>query len=773
MTEAALTHAKQDEARTPAALLWIVRAVWASALIAAVTAMVAGAMLGLSGPLPECPAHPCSAGILYAVDLPLIPVDAVSPTLVRFLHAALGIGTQATFLVASAFFVITRRNSLLSLLAALTMTIFGGLVLAPFDTLLFEDSFWSQIFNRWVVVTYQQVLFYAFVLLLLLFPDGRLVPNRPRLVLAGALVGLLMPLNDQMFPSPLRLVGFADAFGSLGLGLWAQIHRYRRVASPAERRQTKWIVVGFGGVILGMVGGVISQSFFQPGDGGGGRLLFLLVGVPILRGFELLMPISYLVSIHRFRLWDTDRVITRALLYATLGIGLLAAYIGLIFGFGRVVAFVAGRHAGEGPAVAAVAAIIIALVAYRSHRRFERVINGVIHRREIDRARYLDWISAELDRARPAADVAALLTSRTVTEMELADAWLLLSPEIEHDIAPTALPATPQVLFERLGSHEMPLGLTTPEERMLTPAEPLIAEDADLVAWHAAGARLLIPLRGSTSLDADAAESPLVGIWVIGRRRHDDLFEGADMKTFDRVGRAAAIVLDYARLHQRLNRAALLRRYLSPQIADSILAGELDVELTANRKSLTVFFSDIRGFTAMSERMEPEELVSRINEYLEAMTEIVFDHGGTLDKYIGDAIMVFVGDPFEYEDHQARAVAMALEMRVRLEQLRLQWSEAGDDELAIGIGITTGYVTVGNIGSAARTEYTVLGNYVNLASRLADRAAPGQILVSDRTYAAVRDTVDGRQIDEVELKGVSRPVRVYEILGVRESGSSA
>jgi class 3 adenylate cyclase len=149
--------------------------------------------------------------------------------------------------------------------------------------------------------------------------------------------------------------------------------------------------------------------------------------------------------------------------------------------------------------------------------------------------------------------------------------------------------------------------------------------------------------------------------------------------------------------------------------------------------------------------------------YLTAMTDIVFKWGGTLDKYIGDAIMVFFGDPVVYEDDAERAVRMALEMRIKLGELQKLWFVREEETLTIGMGISTGYVTVGNIGSANRLEYTVIGNHVNLASRLASRASAGQILVSERTLVSVRDIVEAKEIDEIELKGVSRPTKIYEI----------
>ena len=186
-----------------------------------------------------------------------------------------------------------------------------------------------------------------------------------------------------------------------------------------------------------------------------------------------------------------------------------------------------------------------------------------------------------------------------------------------------------------------------------------------------------------------------------------------------------------------LERAHRLKRYLSPQLAESIVAGERDVTLAPSRKFLTTFFSDVRGFTSASERMEPEELIDELNDYLSEMTEIVFRHGGTLDKYVGDAVMVFFGDPIPQHDHAERAVRMAFEMRDRMTNLQDRWQRRYHEAFKIGIGIATGWVTVGDIGSPARSDYTVLGNEVNLASRLSDHAAAGQILVTERTMTEV------------------------------------
>jgi class 3 adenylate cyclase/CHASE3 domain sensor protein len=215
----------------------------------------------------------------------------------------------------------------------------------------------------------------------------------------------------------------------------------------------------------------------------------------------------------------------------------------------------------------------------------------------------------------------------------------------------------------------------------------------------------------------------------------------------------------------QLRRAEQLRRYLAPQVADAVLEGGTTVALTSTRRNLTILFANIRGFTSMSERMEPEELIDGLNQHFTVMTDVVFRHGGTLDKYVGDGILAFFGDPIPFEDHAERAVATALEMRQSLRSLRARWTLQRDEEVNVGIGISTGYVTVGNIGSTTRTEYTVIGSHVRLASHLAQIAGPDQILVSDQTLAVpdVRERVHSVSLEAISLEGFRQPVNIFEI----------
>lgn len=210
-----------------------------------------------------------------------------------------------------------------------------------------------------------------------------------------------------------------------------------------------------------------------------------------------------------------------------------------------------------------------------------------------------------------------------------------------------------------------------------------------------------------------------------------------------------------------------LSRYLSPQIRESIFSGKQEGKIESHRKKLTVFFSDIRNFTATTDRMETEDLTSLLNNYLEEMSQIALKYGATIDKYIGDAIMIFFGDPEsmgEKEDAIA-CVEMAIEMRERIRELQKTWIDRGIAEpFHIRMGINTGFCTVGNFGSNERMEYTIIGSQVNLASRLESAAEPDQILISQETFANIKDKIYCEKKEIISAKGIHYDVQTYQVI---------
>jgi len=215
-----------------------------------------------------------------------------------------------------------------------------------------------------------------------------------------------------------------------------------------------------------------------------------------------------------------------------------------------------------------------------------------------------------------------------------------------------------------------------------------------------------------------------------------------------------------------------LAQYLSPQIYETIFSGKESETDTYTRKNLIVFFSDIVHFTDMSDSLEPEKLATVINSYLSEMTQIALDCGGTIDKFIGDAILVFFGDPEsrgESEDALA-CVDMAIQMQARIQELQGHWKKNGvSDGFKVRMGITSGYCTVGNFGSSQRMDYTVLGKPVNLAARLQSLAQAGQILIGDTAHALIEQEVDCTFVDEVQPKGFARAVKFHSVNGFKQA----
>jgi adenylate cyclase len=243
---------------------------------------------------------------------------------------------------------------------------------------------------------------------------------------------------------------------------------------------------------------------------------------------------------------------------------------------------------------------------------------------------------------------------------------------------------------------------------------------------------------------------------------------------FIRLQRRQFVAID--RFNRELERAnsflasvaQKIAKYLSPQHYRGIFSGAKDVLIATERKKLTIFFSDVVNFTSTTERLQPEELTALLNEYLTEMSQIAVTHGGTVNKFFGDAILVFFGDPETrgvVEDAKA-CLDMAFAMQRRLVALNLEWRGRGIEEpIRARIGINTGFVNVGNFGSEDRMDYTIIGAEANLAARLQSIAEPGGIVVSYETYSLVRNLLIARPLDAITLKGISRPIVPYAVEG--------
>jgi adenylate cyclase len=265
------------------------------------------------------------------------------------------------------------------------------------------------------------------------------------------------------------------------------------------------------------------------------------------------------------------------------------------------------------------------------------------------------------------------------------------------------------------------------------------------------------------------ARDQILGVLYVDNLSAPGSFSDEDLQFLVAFSGLAALGIKNSRFAEQSRRDALVRsnfeRYFAPNVAAGIAQQDGAIRLGGERRPITVLFSDIRGFTAMAESMGPDAVAQFLSEYLSEMVEVIFEHGGTLDKFIGDAVMALWGAPIAHSNDPDRALEAALAMQKAIEELNRGWAASGRPEIGVGMGISHGEVFAGNIGSHRRLEYTVLGDAVNVAARLCAEAGPGEILVSEALLHVVRERVDYEYLPELGLKGKSQVVQVYRVRG--------
>jgi adenylate cyclase len=301
-------------------------------------------------------------------------------------------------------------------------------------------------------------------------------------------------------------------------------------------------------------------------------------------------------------------------------------------------------------------------------------------------------------------------------------------------------------------------------------------------------------------LKADPETASIPVVFLTARTEAEDEAKGFELGSVDYIHKPFNPTVVRARVHTHLllrdtlkqieeRNAALdektrmleslsvkLSKYLSPQVYASIFAGSRDVELATERKRLTVFFSDIKDFTATTADMQPEDLTAMLNRYFTAMSKIALAHGAHIDKFIGDAMLMFFGDPeTKGVEEDARAcVRMAVAMQRQMIDLQREWRASGFEQpFEMRVGINTGFCNVGNFGSDDRMDYTIIGAEVNLAARIQAAADPGGILISYPTWALVRDIVRAEERGSIAAKGIRREVRVFAVAGILDDRDPA
>ena len=256
-----------------------------------------------------------------------------------------------------------------------------------------------------------------------------------------------------------------------------------------------------------------------------------------------------------------------------------------------------------------------------------------------------------------------------------------------------------------------------------------------------------------------------LGVIAVGRSEVKP-FSDAEITLLQTFADQIVVAIENVRLFQTVERQRIELARFAPQVASLLSSDEGEKLLAGHRREITTLFSDLRGFTAFAETAEPEEVLDVLRAYHLVVGELVTAHGGTVEHFAGDGLMAFFNDPVPDPEHQLEAVRTAVEVREGIAQLAVEWRRRGYD-LGLGVGITTGYATLGRIGFEGRYDYAAIGSSVNLAARLSDIAAPGEILISQRLHAALDDRVETEAVDGLQLKGISKPVDAFRVIAIR------
>jgi len=278
---------------------------------------------------------------------------------------------------------------------------------------------------------------------------------------------------------------------------------------------------------------------------------------------------------------------------------------------------------------------------------------------------------------------------------------------------------------------------------------------------------LIQSVRSAMCTPLMGSDQKVLGILYVDNLTATHSFADEDLEFLIAFGGLTAVAIENSQLSERIRREALVRsnfeRYFSPNIAQVIAEQQDAGRLPSEKRPVVVFFSDIRGFTPMSETMSPDEIAKLLTEYFTEMVDKVFEHGGTLDKFMGDAIMALWGAPIAHEDDADRAVQCALAQLTELEKLNSKWKQEGRTEVQIGIAINFGEVFAGNIGSDRRLEYTVIGDAVNTAYRLCGKAGPNEILISEPFYQQLKKKPPVEALEPIQVKGKAKKIPVYRV----------
>ena len=529
----------------------------------------------------------------------------------------------------------------------------------------------------------------------------------------------------------------------LGGGLFFLIRSYYAHQTTDSRNQVKWFFLGLGIAsvpIIYFFALLLSRGFFGHNLGGYDLLLLMTFA----------LPASMVFSITKYRLTDIDTLLNRVMVYSILFFTLIIIYLVLISLLGRVFGIETPiRHTW----MALIPVLVVGGLFEPLRRWFQRWIDRIFFREKFSYMRTISDFSRHV--------------------LSIIDLDVLLHTSLEVLNLAMGVKNSVISLYDRARRSyrvRAVLGDIPIREGMIYPSTFWVREYLDestTVVKLMPGPKderkgyfkLMLVLRGRDGI---------FGILGLSGKKKGGLFSSEDIRLLKAMTAQLTMAIQNCIMIEESRIAATTReaygRFLSHALVDKIMADPEKVKLGGENLKVAVLFTDLRDFTKTTVGMAPQEVVGLLNEYFSVMTDVVFSYNGTLDKYTGDGVMTLFGAPIPEKDDPLRAVKAAREMQKRIFEINRARKGEKKVTLQVGIGIDLGIVTVGNIGSQRRMEYTAIGDAVNLASRLTDVAGPGEILITDEVHDLVKNEIHTEEHKNIKVKGKNKPVHIYKVI---------
>jgi class 3 adenylate cyclase len=600
----------------------------------------------------------------------------------------------------------------------------------------------------------------------LLFPEkSRLVRDRPYLEVLPYIVSavLLVPV-EAFYPEPLFVHFYQIALLYLIIGVVAltvsTLSAFFRTSSVLARQRAKVILLGSllalpipaSGPFLAIFGWTF----------GGVKIITNFSAIPMV-----IFPASIAYAIAKHNLFDVDVYVKRAV-----GYGIMTVAVGVTYFAIEIIARAAltpalGDNAGK--VFPIIFAVMIVFLFNPINRRVQEIVDKLFYRKKFDYKDTVLSVSNALTSVLNIDEIMKRIIDTLRTEMFIDRAGvILLQPQRECRalfIAERTERKEDEIVEQCLPSDDPLVSLVSTEKKLITKYDideaPRYSSVRESCGERFSGmqASVAIPL---------VYKNNVTGILALGYKKSGHFYSREDIHLLETLANQGAIAIENAKMAEQMKKEETVRtnlsRYLSPQIVDSIVKENVRVNLGGDRKVVTVLFSDIRNFTSITESRPADQLVRILNEYFTEMAGIIFANQGSLDKYIGDAIVAVFGSLIATENPAQNAVTTAVEMMKRMPQLNEKWLKEYGFSMSMGVGINTGEVFLGNIGSPERMEFTVIGDTVNVASRFSGLARAGQILVTRETRDVLGPEIQCVELPPAQVKGKAEKMEVFDIV---------